>query len=318
VAVNEYQPSQERRRSVVGPAILIGLGLLFLGQNMGLLSGDVWFTLWRFWPVLLILGGVELIFGRSNWASAVVVALVLLVVGAAVVLPSTAVRLPWINVTASAAVPGPGAVDRVVEPLDGASKATIELRHSAGRLTVAGLPAGSPLLIDAELPRRTDSPVDQRIRRNGAEVDVLLRDPERRSYPIFANSYVEHWQVYLSPSVATSLKVDTGASAFDLDLRPLRITDLQIKTGASGVKVQLPEAAGRTQARIKAGAAGVEVVVPQGVAARISTKGGLAGIDIDEGRFPRSGSYYLSPDYNTAQNRVDLEIDAGVSGVTVR
>ena len=96
------------------------------------------------------------------------------------------------------------------------------------------------------------------------------------------------------------------------------MTTLRVEAGASAVKVVLPEAAGLTSATIKAGAAGVDVTVPEGVAARIQTRGGLSGVNVDESRFPHVGGNYVSPNFETAANRVDLVIETGVSGVTVR
>lgn len=57
--------SQRRMPPVVWPAILIGLGVVFLGANLGWFAPD-WQTIWRFWPVVLILLGVEVLLTRSG------------------------------------------------------------------------------------------------------------------------------------------------------------------------------------------------------------------------------------------------------------
>lgn len=51
---------------VVGAALLIFLGLMFLANNFGLLPWSVWGTLWRFWPVFLILAGLQMFMGDSR------------------------------------------------------------------------------------------------------------------------------------------------------------------------------------------------------------------------------------------------------------
>ena len=48
-----------------------GIFLLFIGTVLLLQSLDVipwalWDTLWRFWPVLLIISGLSMLFGRYN------------------------------------------------------------------------------------------------------------------------------------------------------------------------------------------------------------------------------------------------------------
>ena len=96
------------------------------------------------------------------------------------------------------------------------------------------------------------------------------------------------------------------------------MTDLQLKTGASASEVFLPAYAKMTTVKIGSGAAAVSVHVPPGVAARIHVKSGLASIDVDPRRFPRDGEWYVSPDYGTAQNRAQIEVETGVGAVSIR
>jgi hypothetical protein len=43
----------------------------------------------------------------------------------------------------------------------------------------------------------------------------------------------------------------------------------------------------------------------------------IGTLDVDTGRFPRSGSVYESPDYAAAANKLDLGVEGGVGSVTV-
>ena len=79
------RPYPGRRRSVVWPSILIGLGIILLLQNFGLLSWSMWASLWRFWPLILVLIGLELFLQGSARA------LVGLLLGALLVLALVAV-----------------------------------------------------------------------------------------------------------------------------------------------------------------------------------------------------------------------------------
>ena len=125
------------------------------------------------------------------------------------------------------------------------------------------------------------------------------------------------WSFGLNSGLSLRLEFETGAGEARIDLTHLQVTDLRLQTGASSTDVTLPADAGQTQARIEAGAASVTVRVPSGVAARIRVAGGLASINVDRDRFPREGSIYLSPDYDTASNKVDLDIETGVGSIIV-
>jgi hypothetical protein len=81
--------------------------------------------------------------------------------------------------------------------------------------------------------------------------------------------------------------------------------------------VTLP-ARGRYRADFDLGAASLEVTVPDGLAARIRASVGMAGVSVDESRFPRNGNYYQSPDFDSAANSVDMTIDAGAASIKVR
>ena len=91
-----------------------------------------------------------------------------------------------------------------------------------------------------------------------------------------------------------------------------------MSVGAASTWIRLPEAAGATAAHISGGAATITLEIPQGVGAQIRHRGGLSTINVDQGRFPQVGEgTYRSPDYATAQNKVDLNLETGVTTIQV-
>jgi len=55
---------EHRGGGVFGPVLLIAIGLLFLASNLGYLGPVSWFQLLQLWPLLLVLGGIDLAIGR--------------------------------------------------------------------------------------------------------------------------------------------------------------------------------------------------------------------------------------------------------------
>ncbi len=200
--------------------------------------------------------------------------------------------------------------------LEGSRSGQVNFKHGAGELIVHG---GAPA--DLLYSGLFAGGVDKHLDRQHDRLIVTLegRTPEWFKWPgpMFGSQGM-HWDVRLNESVSLVLNVESGASASRLDLTDLRVTDLTIKTGASSTNLTLPARAGRTLARISSGAASVDVVVPQGVAARIRGMVGVGSLDVDQRRFPRTGGAYQSPDFETAENRVELQIEGGVGSVTVR
>lgn len=199
--------------------------------------------------------------------------------------------------------------------LDGALRARIRVHHGAGRLTVTGGALGEKI-VDGTF----GGGLEYRSRRNGDMLDVDMH-LEAGAFPgpwNWGPGMTLDWNFALNRDVPLSLEFDMGASDNRLDLTDLKVDDLFVKTGASRNEILLPSNAGRTRVRIEGGAAAVAVQLPSGVAARIRTKGGLAGITVDTNRFPRTGDVYQSADYGTAVNQMEIEAELGAGSLNVR
>ena len=120
---------------VVGPLILIFIGGVFLLQNTGYLPPNFWINLWRLWPVVLVLAGIELLLAhRVPWLVLAGLAAVVLVVGA-VAHQLGHVRRPTDSQRRHAA---PCQTD-----LAGATQAAVTVRFGAGELDIGPLAAAA-------------------------------------------------------------------------------------------------------------------------------------------------------------------------------
>ena len=114
------------------------------------------------------------------------------------------------------------------------------------------------------------------------------------------------------------LNVETGASQLDMDLKDVLATDIRLQTGASNSNVTLP-ARGASHLDLEAGAASINIRVPEGVAARIRVKEGLTSLNVDTNRFPQLDSrLYQSSNFDSATDRTEINIEAGVGSITVK
>ena len=67
--------------------------------------------------------------------------------------------------------------------------------------------------------------------------------------------------------------------------------------------------------KVEAGAA--RDLRPRRCCCRIRASAGLSSVTVDETRFPGFDNRYQSPDYETAPNKVDIDIETGVGSVSV-
>jgi hypothetical protein len=199
-------------------------------------------------------------------------------------------------------------------PLQNAERAEVTIAHGAGRLSVSGK-ASPNMALDGSLSGGFD---------HSHHMKANILDIEIKSVPfdwIDPSVWGRHgldWDLHLNSSLPTSLEINGGASDNLVDLSDTRVTDLKISTGASSTKVTLPTNAGFTKVKVDSGAASLDVKIPESVAARINIDSGLTGISVDTSRFPKSGGVYISPNYDSAENKVDIKIDTGVGSVSVR
>ncbi len=256
------------RRPILFPLVLIVLGVLFLLSNLGYIQFDFWGFIGTWWPLILVIVGLDVLIG-SLWARNVKVQTLALDLGAA-------------------------------------AQADVSINFGAGELTIGKAAPGKIVDGTFEGEVRHEANPDGR---------VWLKLEPWNWWGWNTRGY--RWTVGLTDAVPLKLSLDGGAANSNIDLTDLKLTDLRLKTGASSTVLRLPRAAGKTNVRINAGAAGVKLIVPEGVAARIHSSMALGSNDIDQRRFPLSGRDYLSPDYATAANQIDIQFEGGVGSLTV-
>jgi hypothetical protein len=202
--------------------------------------------------------------------------------------------------------------EQVSIDLQGASQASLKLNHGAGRLALRSGASSSQLLNGTFA-----GGVKQHAHKSGDRLEAHIEANPMIFPPFFGGWQGLEWNINLNRDIPLALRLETGASQSELDLRDLKVTDLRVNTGASKTDLVLPADAGLTNVKVELGAASLDMVVPQGVAARIRTEHGAATIEVDTARFPYSNGIYESADYSSAQNKADIMIQAGAGRVAV-
>jgi hypothetical protein len=296
-----------RRRypSLVWPILLITTGAIFLLSNLGLLEVNFW-ELWRLWPVLLILAGLEIILGRRSFLGNLIVLILTIAVVAGVV-------IFLITAPDALAPSGTGGVARIVEPLEGLELASLKVDFGAGQLDVGAL-IDSSSLIEGEMDLASEHRPTWEIDRKGDRADMVLA--YERGFEGWNWRGGDAWDLRLSDEVGFSLDVDVGAGDATIDLTGLDVRDLNVNAGAGQTTVTLPEE-GDFSATVDSGVGGLVLEIPATMAARVQVDRGLSALDVSR-RFEKEDDVYLTDDWGRNQNRVDLKIDMGVGRVTIR
>jgi uncharacterized membrane protein len=205
-------------------------------------------------------------------------------------------------------------------PLNGASRAHVRVRHSAGHLQItAGRTEGA--LVSGTF----GGGLDAHISRDNDRLDVRMSTPEKQGFMSLRFPWAWgpasslDWTFGLSSQIPIALSIETAGGPADLELGDLLVTEFSLKTSASSNTISLPAHAGQTVVNVEAGAASLIIRVPTQVAARIRADKTFAGAEINVSRFPivDDGHEYRSLNFETAANRVDIRLSLAVGSVKI-
>lgn len=201
-------------------------------------------------------------------------------------------------------------------PLEGAARGEIHLEHAAGQLA---LHAGAPK--DTLVEGTFGGGLDSHSAHDGDLLKSQLSGTGRRGfmslrYPwAWSNANTLDWDLSLNSEIPLALTIRAAAGQADLDLSELSVHNITLEINTGSVNMSLPAHAGETKVKITSSLSYSIIKVPSGVAAHIHTEKPLPDLEIDLSRFAivEEGREYRSLDYETAANRVDIQLELALS-----
>ncbi len=299
--------SESRHRpGLVGPAFLIGLGVILLLNNFGSLPWSIWGTILRLWPVLLVAAGLDLLLGRrSAWGSLLAIVLTLAVFGGAL-------WLLQMNVTIGTPLPG----ETISQPLDDAERAELTIAPTAAAVYVTALPASSTNLLEGEIHTSRGETVEQNYALTDGTATLTLRSAGEFVGVVGVWDENQNWRLQLNRSVPLALFFDLATGSLDLDLSALAVEELNASQALGEFSVVLPEVE-RLQADVSMAMGSIVVTVPAGTGVRVEFDTALVGRSL-EGDYRCEDDVCTSANYDSADRRIDLTIGLAIGSVTVR
>ena len=302
---NSTANKNSKQHTSVWPYILIIGGIAFLLDNLGLQNWGFLNSVVVWWPLILIVIGVEILTRAYPWSRMLTLGLLLLTF-IAMMFSGMVLSPKMRNLTR----------ETIQQPIL-AKRAEIQLGVSVGRLEIGQNNTGR--LIDGFFDVRGNERLERENRMSG---DVQFARLEVKSvgsivnFPNLNTSASPTWNLGLSPSLPIVLRVNTGVGDSRLDLTELKITDLTVQTGVGQTTVLMP-VAGRVTARIEGGVGDTTVNIPNGMEARVSVTTGIGSVEVGGNTYRRDGDVYTSPNFATAANRLELEVRGGIGRIRV-
>ncbi len=317
----ESRPAPLRRRRSVNlfwPIALIGIGVGALLNNAGLLVNDPLMLLAQYWPVLLIVAGIELIFQRTGWFGTLVSVLAgLVVAGGAIYLlmtPGTVAQTPGLVIFSAN---NPLRAERVARPLEGArtAKVDFDLRSGSGSLQAS---KDSPNLIEAEASLRGELIND--MQRSGDSATVRL-GTRGQSFPLFFFEWAmgERWDIRINPGITLDLNLNVRSGALTGDLSGLALREVTLDQNSGQSTLLLPES-GQYRLNLQVDSGSAEIRLPRGLPARVRyhVNSGALNTSLNRASGNNRDGTYETPGFSQSGSHVLIDVQLNSGNITVR
>jgi len=307
--------------------VMWGIILLFVGGVLLLENFHVidfyWRNVWRFWPIFLIIGGVNILFNKNKSQLGSVISIVILVITLCLLFfkgqespggkrlfnigiggrgdhsdsDSSSDRLehlhfaePFVDVADMRTVlniSGGGTSFSLSQSVD--SLITADVKKRGGIFTVKNASSDGLRTVDFKMKGNSNWSVSE----GGNEVDLRLnRQPK--------------WEI----------NVNLGAGSIDFDLSDYKISDFNFDGGAAALAVKFGALLPLTNVNVKTGIADVKIKVPEVAGCKIRAKTGLSSKEF-KGFKKMSDGTFESANYESAVNKIIINLDGGLSNFEV-
>lgn len=238
-------------RSLFWPILLIGVGFAWLLGNLGVIPWQNFYSLGRLWPLLLVIIGLDILFGRRTTLGSAVIGLVTVAAIIFFLIASPSLGLAT----------APSLTTSVYHTaLAGATSATVNMDLTSARTSVFAL-SDSPDLINATITHTGQ--VNFNVTGDKQKIIQLSQIDIGTDWLNPVNwGLDQRWEIGLAPSVPMSLNVNAASGANSFDLSRLNLTGLKIDAASGSLSVVLPKTGSHYLADINGASGSITMSLP--------------------------------------------------------
>jgi hypothetical protein len=295
--------------SLFWPILLVGLGVVLLLGNLGLIPQVNYWSLTQLWPLLLIVIGLDIIFGRRSTLGSALIGL--LTVGAIIAFLIYAPSLGLSKTTGKKTY-------HFQEPVGSTESVNVTLDMTSYQARVYALDDSNDL-INASID--SYGKVDFNVTGDQSK-SITLRQITLGFNMLSPYSWGDNmrWDIGLNPKVPINLYVDAASGSTTLDLEHLNLTGLKFDAASGSSAITLPETREKYKASLEGASGSMKVEVPCApVEIRLDGASGSMNLDIPDKcplrvdvRDTGSGSIRLPDDLTQTRRGDDDDNEEGV------
>lgn len=283
--------------------LLILIGGIALAGNFNLIKVE-WGSLWRLWPLFIIVAGLSILsFKNIIWNIISVILAVL-----------TVCAIGWILI-GSVNTLGIGYLQTYNETIkiksEEVKSAVIFLDTEASEIDIST--TDQLAVVDANLSSNYAT-MKQSSSVDGFIQTVNLSMQTDNNW--FVGNMQNHWDIKLSRVLPISLMIDYGACDADINLSEAKLNEVNIKGGASNLLLKLGDKQSIADINIDLGVSSVKIQIPKKIGVKLYLDGGLNAKDLTDLK-QIDGETYESENYDGFEKKININAKIGVSSFTI-
>ncbi|MGE5544105.1 MAG: LiaI-LiaF-like domain-containing protein [Bacillota bacterium] len=273
--------------------ILAGVTMFML--NLGYGSWQMVVEAGKFWPILLILLGISLLWGGRipGWLALL---LVVALAGGVVFL--------FLNTPGMLAESYDNEVTIRRQQHPGLTSGSIDITFGGGQLNLGT--DTSEWLAAKFGSRGASSQVEIR----DGNLEATFKNP--RSSWNLGHAFDNNWNIHLAPDLVWDVQLSAGALEGQLNLTDVPVKNIDLKLGAGDVNLTLGGNGEKTRIEADAGAAELTLRVVGDTGVSIEYDGTLSQTNLSELGYSLVNGRYVSPNYDRASSKIDVDLDMAV------
>lgn len=295
--------------------ILVFIGVIFLLENFGIIDFS-WRYVWRFWPIILIISGINILFSKYNNRVASTIVGFITIIGLGLLTykglenrhndSREVYHDDWNESHSSNS-------SSLSEDYDEKNKfAKLEISGGASSFKID---SSTEKLFESNI-QETNNNYSLRKTDSDSLVNLAFGSKGLKDLKIKEDG-LGSVEMKLNSQPIWDIKLKMGAGEADFDLQNFKVKNLDLKGGASEFNLKLGSLLDTVNVNVETGLASVSINVPEEVGCSIRYTSGLSSKDF-EGFVEKGKGVFETNNFGESKKKIYLVLKGGLSDLKVR
>ncbi|RKR85086.1 hypothetical protein BDD43_5342 [Mucilaginibacter gracilis] len=334
-----------RNDKLIPGTVLVIIGTLFLLDNFNYIDFD-WFSLFRLWPILLVIAGVNLVFAYNHSGTATAIKIAVLVAGMAFLIfngighPHHYNRHNWKYAFKHFDFNDNESDSDNDDDSDSTDTGSVSKNFkSSNHYQAAYKPSTKQATLNISggatsyvLKDMTTNLFEADTKESGNHYSLTSTDEDdaqtldfdmngdnnhRHGFVLnFGNDKSDKAYLKLNTNPEWTINVEAGAAKINFDLSAFKVQKVKLEGGAASFNVKMGQPLAETTVDVSTGISKVVISVPRNAACHITSETGVSSKSF-KGFESVGDDEYETPNFSKATNKMYLKISGGISDFKV-